>query len=640
MSGRWKFMARAWRVIALPVLAVSPCFAVATLTQEIESRTTNVGDPVMVTLTVQGGTIGRIQLPKVDGLEAGDPSYQIKSIEDNGSFFTTVSFSIAITPTRPGDFTIPAFDLRTQEGDVLHVKAIKLHVPGNGWVAGAITNPASTSSTDAAANLNGPVIMPPTNAAPTPGVPDNGNATNNPGAVAPPRDPSGGPAKVFIIITPETTDAYVGQAVPMRIDFFIRLDVNAEQDSLPTIKGSDFLMNSFTHRGQESTGLVENEEYGRETWMTAISAPRSGDFPLSMERDTYWVKSVTSNNLDPFGGFFSRHADLAHESISSNQFTMHIHPLPEEGRPAHFTGAIGQFQVTGDARPASVAMGEPVELNFTVSGEGNFDYVRCPALTDDPDWKTYVPATKTTYRDESHIQAAKIFKQSVIAQKSGAVPLPAASFSYFDPTATQYITVPIALPVITITGSPAPLASSPVEDISNSTSEARPPVADEFLPNRTEIGSTRMTLVPVYRQPWFWAIQAGLAALLLLGALLVFIRSRTSSNDNRAELARRQRSLQQEEEAMADAVRTGNARAFFVAARHAIQLQLGARWNVNAEALTFGEIRSRDPQLAETLAPLFAQADEVIYSGRASSGHNLAEWENRVRTELLDPQTA
>ena len=48
----------------------------------------------------------------------------------------------------------------------------------------------------------------------------------------------------------------------------------------------------------------------------------------------------------------------------------------------------------------------------------------------------------------------------------------------------------------------------------------------------------------------------------------------------------------------------------------------------------------RDPHLAETLEPLFTQADEVIYSGQASRGSDLAEWEHRVRTELLQPQPA
>jgi hypothetical protein len=484
--------------------------------------------------------------------------------------------------------------------------------------------------------------MPPANAATASAMPDNENSADTSGTnTNVPRDPDGGPAKVFIIITPQTTDAYVGQSVPMRIDFFIRLDVNAEQNSLPTIKGSDFLMNSFTTRGHFSEGLLGNEQYGRETWITAISAPKSGDFPLSMERDTYWIKSITTSNVDPFlAEILNRHANLAHESISSNQLTMHVHALPAEGQPTHFTGAIGQFKVTGEAQPESVALGEPVILRFTVGGEGNFDYVRCPTLTDDPAWKTYVPKSSTDYlNDESHTHAVKTFEQAVIPQKNGNVPLPPAGFSYFDPTAKQYVTVPIALPEITVTGSPAPLASASPDSENDSAAATLAPDAG-FLPNRQEIGSPRMSLAPVYRQPWFWAVQGGLIALPLLGALFLFLRSRSTPDDGRAERASHQRSLQQEEIAMTEAVQRNDALAFFTAARHAVQLQLGAQWNVRPEALTLREIRSRNPHLAETLQPLFAQADQVIYSGLASPGLDLARWEHRVRTELLQPQPA
>jgi hypothetical protein len=90
---------------------------------------------------------------------------------------------------------------------------------------------------------------------------------------------------------------------------------------------------------------------------------------------------------------------------------------------------------------------------------------------------------------------------------------------------------------------------------------------------------------------------------------------------------------------MDDAAKKGDARGFFLAARHAIQLQLGALWNMAPEAITLGEIRRRDPALANSAAGLFAQADEVLYSGRASAKLDLAHWQ-RVARECLHLQTA
>jgi hypothetical protein len=630
-------------LITFVILTAAPTRGAATFTQQIDPAQTDVGDPVMVTITVQGGTVGTTQLPSVDGLEAGSTNLQIKSEQnDNGSFTTSVALSVSLTPVRAGDFTVPAFDLKTQEGDVLHIKAMKLHVVSMGSTPldTAVNPPGSTPETTSASAdtappaRNGPVVMPlPTENGATPATaPDSGDSPGaTPATAIAPRDKDGGPAKVFIIITPQTTQAYVGQAVPMRIDFYIRMDVNAEQNSLPTIKGSDFLMNSFTTRGQQRVGNLEGLQYECESWLTAISAPKSGDFPLRMERDTYWVKS-SAGNYDPFSGM---QPDLAHESITSNQLIMHVQPLPE-GQPAHFTGAIGHFQVPGEAQPGSVAVGEPVTLHFTISGDGNFDYVRCPALAETSDWKIYTPKSHSDYLDESHTRAVKTFEQSIIPQINGTLPLPTSSFSYFDPTAKQYVSVPIALPEITVTGSPTPLAPTP--EAGTDSEAASPPPVEGLLPNRLDLGSPQTDLTPAYRQPWFWGVQTALVSLPVVGALLLFLRFRFRRDDELAGLARQRNALQQEEDAMAQAVNAHDAKAFFTAARHAVQLQLGWQWNVSPEAITLREIRRRDPQRAEALQPLFAQADEIIYSAQPAAGLDLPGWDHRVRTELLEPR--
>ena len=87
--------------------------------------------------------------------------------------------------------------------------------------------------------------MPPNNGPPQP--PGNSADTGDANANVP-MESDGRPAKVFIVITPQTTDAYVGESIPMHIEFYIRQDVIAQQDSLPTIKGSDFMMNSLSVR--------------------------------------------------------------------------------------------------------------------------------------------------------------------------------------------------------------------------------------------------------------------------------------------------------------------------------------------------------------------------------------------------------
>ena len=648
-------MTTVWRTILLALVLLGTARVAtraATITQQLSPSQVVVGSPAVITLVVRDGDVSSpksssssvfgvtlptvdVALPQVEGIQSAQTGMSISV--GNGAATTTIRFTLIAR--HAGTFAIPDFDVRTRSGESLHVKAMTLQVAASpdGLANGGLNSLAPTPNPATAFNPAGPVVIPPQNPAPvaSPSTPADG-APPEPKA---PRDADGGPAKVFIIITPQTTNAYVGQAVPMEIDFYIRMSVNSDQNSLPTIKGSNFLMNSFSTRGRVTIGLLENEQYLRETWVTSIAAPKSGDFPLSMQRDTYWVKSLAAADTSIFGNFFNRRANLAHEMIDSNLLTMHIMPLPEEGRPEHFTGAIGQFQVTGDAAPASVAVGEPVRLHFTVSGEGNFDYVRSPALTSDPAWKTYVPTSKTNFVDESHAHAMKSFDQSAIPQKGGVLPLPEASFSYFDPVAKSFVTVPIKLPDIVVTGSATTAATTTTAGDSGSAEAFATPEAMGLLPNRVEIGSPSFDVTPAFRHAWFWGVQALLLALPVAGAIVALLQWRSArARAARTAVALRTNSLRQEQDAMTEAVRQGDARAFFLAARHAVQLQLGARWNVAPEALTLREIALRDPQLAESLEPLFRQADEVIYSGRASAAIDLAPWEKRVRTELLQPQ--
>ena len=111
--------------------------AAATLTQQIDPPEANVGDQVTVTFTVQnGGEIG-FQLPRIDGLQPSGSSSTTNITFVNGTLSSAVSQTFALIPQRPGDFTIPSFDIHTRDGQVLHTQAMKLHVVGSGAPASA-----------------------------------------------------------------------------------------------------------------------------------------------------------------------------------------------------------------------------------------------------------------------------------------------------------------------------------------------------------------------------------------------------------------------------------------------------------------------------------------------------------------------
>ncbi len=632
-------------VASLLLLLALPCFAATpSLTQQVDPQEISVGDEFTVTFTIQNGT-GTIRLPTVDGLQVTGSTSSTNITLTNNGFSSAASQGFRIVATKAGDLTIPAFDIKLQGGEVLHAQPTKIRVLSSNSAPPAPT-PVPTPPNLRRPNIpgfpgfnpQGPVVMPPNANPPVPpGTDPNVTTQPNSTEVQVPTEADGRPAKVFMVITPQTTDAYVGESIPLRIEFYLRMDVASQQDSLPVIKGSNFLMNNLSPRPREEYVTIMNESFHRETWITAITAPKNGDFPLEMVRNTYWVKSTTNQNFG-FGFFNIRQPNLAHEMIASNPLTIHVNALPSEGRPANFTGAIGKFSAIGVATPESVAVGEPVNLRFSISGEGNFDYIHSPALSTSPDGKSYIGKSKIEYQDESRTQGEKTFTQEVIPKKNGILPLPKASFSYFDLDKKAYVQLDIPLPPVTVTGSATAAAAPASPDDSASYAELP---ASEWLANRLTLGSLSRDLAPIHRHAWYWITQGIFLAAVLGAVAFLFLRPQAEDENAMAERLARTHSRQREESAMHQAVQEGNTLAFFVSARHAIQLKLGERWGVHSEAITLGEIRERDPELATALEPFFTQVDEVIYSGGTGGRFDLAQWERHVQ-ELLhsEPQPA
>jgi hypothetical protein len=132
--------------------------------------------------------------------------------------------------------------------------------------------------------------------------------------------------------------------------------------------------------------------------------------------------------------------------------TLEVRALPETGRPATFSGTVGeQFALEVRASRSVVKLGEPVELDIKIKSSQRLDTLSLGRMDGEgrlPKDKFTVPAESPT-GELSEDGTTKSFK--VVAQVTGpATEVPALAFSYFDPTKNAYQTIrsePIALSV-------------------------------------------------------------------------------------------------------------------------------------------------------------------------------------------------
>lgn len=113
-----------------------------------------------------------------------------------------------------------------------------------------------------------------------------------------------------------------------------------------------------------------------------------------------------------------------------------VQPLPTEGRPAYFSGAVGRYQISTFAVPTNVRVGDPIKLVIDISGEA-IENIRGPDLAAFPQlnevFRVPSEALAGTVRDNT-----KRFTQTIRAKRADVKEIPPIEFAYFDPETGEY----------------------------------------------------------------------------------------------------------------------------------------------------------------------------------------------------------
>jgi hypothetical protein len=125
--------------------------------------------------------------------------------------------------------------------------------------------------------------------------------------------------------------------------------------------------------------------------------------------------------------------------ISSRPVTITVLPLPA-GKPASFTGGVGQMKFEAVVDKTELKANDPITLKITVSGSGNLKFVDAPRINFPPDFEVYDPKVNPSL-NATATAGSKTFEYLIIPRHGGTYKIPAIEFSYFDPQAKQYKTV-------------------------------------------------------------------------------------------------------------------------------------------------------------------------------------------------------
>ena len=426
------------------------------------------------------------------------------------------------------------------------------------------------------------------------------------------------------LVTPRD-ECYVGETLPYDLQLYS--SVNLNQIAPPKMSFDGFVTgqevppsNTQTVRDGQAFIVLSYRQTATPTKEGLLSlGPATQEYVLEVNRG----RRPRSLIDDFFGGG----AELEKGIAEAPARQIRVKPLPVEGRPAGFSGAIGRFSVRTSVSRTNVAAGEAITVKWSVYGRGSFNSAQSPQLSLSDGLKTYPGTNGFTAEDPLGLAGTKTFESMVILESPSIKALTFEPYSFFDPDTGRYSTVTPRPIAVTVRPESGTSASTPTPPAVSAAPTSRFPDRREELMSLSLRGGQRVPAeLPWARQP-LWLILAVLP-LLGLGSLEGWRRWREIQQRclQPTQASRMREAVRSQQAAMRAAAQGGRSEEFFAAldallrVRCALILGLPSGDAITAQVIDEALVpKGLKAESAESLRGLFAAVDAAKFSPAAES---------------------
>jgi hypothetical protein len=578
----------------LTALCALACFcsglqAEVTVGASLQPAVTNVGEPVQLSITVNGTqSVDQIPGLAVDGAQTQHIGQNTQIQLINSALTVSLTHRYLVSPTRVGELDIPAIDVLVG-GKRYQTAPLKLKVLDVGQDPSGNAAPASVPTAE--------VELP-----------------NRP--------------------------VYVGESFPVEVRLVVPSEIRWRIERMPDFETDSFTKTPF-QQPQQRQQKRDGKDFEVCNFRTTLTAVKSGKVPLgplNFSIQAAMPKKRVNNAANPAGGFFdgfpfdNQPVTLQERKVILPQQIVEVRELPSENKPDTFRGAIGQFRFSSSNSQSKVKFGEPLVVTLQVEGEGNFDRIDAPPLIEPEGWRAYPAEASFAKSDDTGLRGVKTFRIALVPEKAHTR-TPQFEFTSFDPNSGTYQKQQNGISSLEVEGVPPPAPEVKPQAAEPKPPEPKPEPKHEPEP-KPLLAEQRGKPEPVLKlwqsREWFWGLQAG-AGLLLVGVVgILGLRSHRARQGDGPRLLREARLLEGGLRGSVERV------AFFQAAIRAAQLRAEARSGQPAAAADATDISrafAAESALQEELRWLFEADAEARFAGGAVRA--LKEEERRRVLELL-----
>ncbi len=169
---------------------------------------------------------------------------------------------------------------------------------------------------------------------------------------------------------------------------------------------------------------------------------RSGTYDIERASGTFGFRLRSQRKVRSiFDDFFDTYQDVKRTLVAPS-IRINVAPLPTAGKPATFSGAVGNFHMSAQIDKNTLKTNEPVTVRVTISGTGNLKLINTLPLKFPADFEAYEPKVDNNYRPSAAgVTGTKTMEFLAIPRQPGDFVISPVSFSYFDVSTHSYKTI-------------------------------------------------------------------------------------------------------------------------------------------------------------------------------------------------------
>jgi len=315
---------------------------------------------------------------------------------------------------------------------------------------------------------------------------------------------------VHLIAEISKTNPYLNEAITVVYKLYVSHDVSitSQWREIDTPKYADFWSQNIDNRGNFKIydGTYKGEEYRYVILRTTVLYPQKTG-KLDIEPLTLDVPiDVQGNRRDLFG---RRLMTRVNKTISAGNRTIDVQPLPTEGKPDNFTGAVGEFQFDVSANKTVLDADESLELTVKVTGEGNLKLFDLPKAKLPSSLEIYEPTRSDNIKTQTKGMKGSVAEvYTVVPQFKGNYPIRPLSFSYFDPKSKSYKSVASNELVINVENGPVTAENTETSE-SNGNKKAVTLSKDQFKYIMLDANLLPISQELFFKSNLFWWLLVG-----------------------------------------------------------------------------------------------------------------------------------